>query len=229
MTNLIIASALFFAIHSLIAGTGARYWLIDKISERGYMALFSLVSLGSIVWMAMAYNDASVNAVQPLWNFYPAMNIVTAVLMLPALILVVAGLTSKNPMSAQQGKLLEGDDPATGIMRITRHPFLNGVALWAVLHVLNNGDVASVIFFGTFLVVVVLGMAHIDAKRARAHGPAWKAFAAKTSRLPFLAIIQGRNSLKVGEIGAMRLLAGVLVYVTLFAFHRLIFGVPVMV
>ena len=227
MTNLIIASALFFLIHSLIAGTGARYWLIDKISERGYMALFSLISLGSIIWMAMSYNDARLNAFQPLWSFYPWMNWVTAVLMLPALILVFVGLTSKNPMAAQQGQLLDGDDAATGIMRVTRHPFLNGAALWALLHILSNGDVASLIFFGTFLAVVVLGMAHIDAKRARAHGAAWNGFAGKTSRLPFLAIMQGRNTLKLGEIGAWRIAVGVLIYVIFFAFHRLIFGMPV--
>jgi uncharacterized membrane protein len=57
MIHLIIASVLFFAIHSLIAGTGARYWLIDKIGRGGYMGLFSLASPGSIVWMAMSYDS----------------------------------------------------------------------------------------------------------------------------------------------------------------------------
>ena len=227
MTTLIIASALFFGIHSFIAGTGARYWLIGKISEQGYMAAFSVASLGSIIWMAVSYNDASINAYHPLWDTYPWGGWLTVILMVPALILVVLGLASKNPMSAQQGGLLEGEAPAVGIMRISRHPFLNGAALWAATHLIVNGDMASVIFFGTFLAVVMLGMGHIDAKRAREHGAAWDAFAQKTSRLPFLAIVQGRNSLNMREIGVMRIVIAVAIYGLIYHLHGWAFGMPV--
>ena len=227
MTHLIIASVLFFAIHSLVAGTGLRYWLIDKIGRGGYMGLFSLASLGSIVWMAMSYNLVQANEFRHLWDFYPFIDWITIVLMLPVIILAVVGLTAKNPMAAEQGKLLADGDSATGMMRISRHPFLNAAGLWAILHLLSNGDMGSLVFFGTFVLVVAFGMRSIDNKRAKEQGAAWDAFAAKTSRLPFVAIAQGRNTLNIGEIGAVRPIAGVFIYALLYVFHGAIFGVSI--
>jgi uncharacterized membrane protein len=65
--------------------------------------------------------------------------------------------------------------------------------------VLANGDLASVLFFGTLLAVAFLGTFSIDAKRRRKLGNIWEGFAAKTSNVPFGAVIGGRNSLKFGE------------------------------
>jgi uncharacterized membrane protein len=143
-----------------------------------------------------------------LWDFYPFIDWITIVLMLPVMILAVVGLTAKNPMAAEQGKLLNDGDPATGMMRISRHHFLNAAGLWAILHLLSNGDQGSLIFFGTFVLVVAFGMRSIDAKRAKEQGAAWDDFAAKTSRLPFVAIAQGRNTLNIGEIGAAQRASG---------------------
>ena len=66
----------------------------------------------------------------------------------------------------------------------------------------------------------------IDAKRARAYGERWAAFAAQTSVLPFAAIAAGRNRFVVHEIGTWRLLLGAVVYVALLAGHRWLIGVP---
>ena len=71
---------------------------------------------------------------------------------------------------------------------MTRHPFLMGVALWAFLHLVANGDVASVLLFGTLLVVALAGAPSIDAKRRRGVGEqAWNGFASRTSIVPFAA------------------------------------------
>ena len=80
------------------------------------------------------------------------------------------------------------------MLRITRHPFLWGVALWAAGHLMVNGDLASLILFGSLLVLAVFGTGSIDAKRRRALGEKWDAFAAKTSAVPFAAIAAGRQS-----------------------------------
>ena len=224
MTNLVLAAALFFFIHTLVAGTAARYWLIAKIGRLGYMGLFSVVSIAAIVWMAMSYNAAQMTDFRLLWDFYPFIDWLSIVLMFPALVLAVIGLLSKNPMAAEQGDLLRVGDPAAGIMRVTRHPFLSGVGLWAILHLLSNGDLASVILFGTFLLVAAFGMASIDRKRARDYGADWETFKAQTSRLPFVAIFQGRNSLKPGEIGIGRIGLGVVAYAAIYYFHGSIFG-----
>jgi hypothetical protein len=65
---------------------------------------------------------------------------IAIILMLPASLLVVIGLTTPNPTSvAQEGRV---GQPPQGIVRVTRHPFLTGVGLWALVHLIGNGDVA---------------------------------------------------------------------------------------
>src|ERR687883_287202 len=68
--------------------------------------------------------------------------------------------------TAMGGDALLGAEP-TGIQRVTRHPMLWSFAIWAAVHVIGNGDTASLVFFGAFLVTALAGMPSIDAKLAR--------------------------------------------------------------
>jgi len=89
--------------------------------------------------------------------------------MLPAFLLAVIGLTTSNPtIVGEEGRVAR---PPEGIVRVTRHPFLIGVGLWAVVHLIANGDLASFIFFGSLAVTALAGTVSIDAKRRRALGP----------------------------------------------------------
>src|SRR5499426_3217106 len=98
--------------------------------------------------------------------------------MVPAALLVVIGLTTPNPTSVlQEGRL---GQPPQGIVRITRHPFLTGVGLWALVHLIGNGDLASLVFFATWAIVALAGTVSIDGKRRRLLGAAWEPFAAQT-------------------------------------------------
>jgi uncharacterized membrane protein len=120
-----------------------------------------------------------------------------------------------------ESKVGQGPEAARGIVRITRHPFLWGVALWALVHLIVNGDLASLIFFGSLLVLAVVGTLSIDAKRRRSFGEQWSRFANVTSDVPFAAIAAGRNRLgpALAEIGLWRPLAAILVYAVAFYFH----------
>ena len=131
--------------------------------------------------------------------------------MLPAFLLVVIGLTTPNPTAVAQENLV--DRAPLGIVRITRHPFLMGTALWAAIHLVGNGDEASFLFFSALLIVSVAGTVSIDAKRARSLGAsAWSGFARRTSIVPFAAILAGRNTLSLAELGWWRPAAGVAAY-----------------
>jgi uncharacterized membrane protein len=144
--------------------------------------------------------------------------------MLPAFLLVVIGLATPNPTSVGQEARI-AQDPQ-GIVRVTRHPFLTGVGLWALVHLIANGDWASLVFFGTFAVVAGTGTVSIDAKRRRNQGDAaWQAFAARTSILPFVAILQGRNGFNADEIGGWRALLGLVAYALMLGGHSRLFGV----
>jgi len=223
MTSLIAASALFFAIHIFVSGTPLRSGILAAVGEQAYRGIFSLASLGSVVWMGFAY--ARAKNLEPMWVAPSWLPHVGALVLLIAFLFAVIGLATPNPTSVQQeGVLKRGDDAAKGIVRITRHPFLWGVALWSAFHVAANGDRASIVFFGTFLVVALAGMVSIDKKRKRALGAEWESFSAKTSLVPFAAIISGRNSLKIGEIGAIRFVVAGAVFALVFWGHGWLFG-----
>ncbi len=204
------AGVFFVGIHLLIAGTRVRDRLVDRIGEGAYVGLFSLLSFVGIWWLCAAWARSAVAA--PWWD-WTALRPVVWVLMFVAFQLAAVGLTTPSPTSAGGDKLLESDEPARGILRITRHPFLWGVALWGLCHLLVNPDGPAFLFFGAFTALALLGPRSIDAKRARKHGEAWTRFAAKTSNLPFAAIAGGRNRIVVSELGWWRVALGVALYV----------------
>jgi len=141
---------------------------------------------------------------------------------LVGVLLVVIGLASPNPTSVgMEGAIAKGADAVHGITRITRHPFLWGVGLWALAHLVVNGDLASLILFGSLLLLSLGGSASIDAKKRRQLGERWQQFAASTSNVPFGAIATGRNALRpaLAEIGILRPLLALLVFVATFWLH----------
>jgi uncharacterized membrane protein len=142
-----------------------------------------------------------------------------------AFVLGLQGLLIRNPTAVQQEGAIGREGAVHGVLRITRHPFLWGVVLWSGFHLLTNGDLASVIFFGTFFVVALLGTFSIDAKLRRRLGAAWDAFAAKTSNVPFAAAIAGRNPLNIGESLGWRFWLALLIFVALLFAHSHLFGV----
>lgn len=227
MTALIAAAAFFVLLHLLVSGTRLRGAIVGVVGERPYMALFSLASFGGIAWLSIAYGDARGTG-GLYWDVGPAGRHAAYLIQLLAVLFVVPGLTTANPTSVKQEGSLDRPDVARGMLRITRHPFLWGVAIWAAGHLLVNGDAPSVLLFGSLLALSLVGTASIDAKRRRALGPKWDAFAAQTSNLPFAAIAAGRQKLSLGEIGWWRILLAVAVWAALIWGHRYVSGVPLL-
>ena len=222
MTLLILAAALWIFVHVGISGTRLRDAAVARLGEGRFTLSFSIGSVVSIVLLVMAWQNAETTF---LWAAPDWLRWLLAILMLPALVLFMAS-HKRNPTAAGNKGL--GEEPR-GIQRITRHPMLMSFAIWAVVHLLGNGDTASLVFFGAFLVTAVAGMPSIDAKLARRHGDTWARFAQKTSILPFGAILAGRNRLVLSEIGWMPPVVGFAIWAALLHFHRGIFGVPALI
>jgi len=218
--SLVLAALFFAGIHLGIAGTAIRDRAIGILGKNGYVASFAVASVIGLGWLVMAYNQAPYLVT---WGMLEWWKPIAIILMLPAVLLVVIGLTTPNPTSvAQEGHV---GQPPQGIVRITRHPFLTGVALWALVHLIGNGDVASLIFFATWAIVALAGTVSIDAKRRRLLGAAWEPFAAQTSIVPFAAIATGRNRFVPGEIGLWRWAIALLAYVLMLGGHAPVIGV----
>ena len=225
MGNLAAAAAFFLAIHFGVSGTALRDRLVRAMGEKPYRGLFSLASLVGLIWLIRAYGNAPHVEV---WGQLLGLKPLATPLVLIAFLFVVIGLATPSPTVVGGEAQLSRDAPARGIIRITRHPFLWGVALWALVHLTINGDLASVILFGSLLVLAVGGTASIDRKRRSSFGQHWDRFASSTSNVPFAAIAGGRNQLGAAlrEIGIVRPLIAVAIFAAIFIFHARLFGVP---
>lgn len=217
MATLVLATAVFLLTH-FIASTPLRPALVRAIGEARYRGIYVLAAFATLGWMIWAY--ARVPAQPPLWT---PLRHAPLIVMPFALILIAGGLVRMNPTAVGAERLLKEAEPAQGMIRVTRHPFMWGVILWAAAHILANGDAKSAVFFGGFLALAALGTVLID-HRKRAL-PDWPRFAQRTSNLPFLAIVQGRNRVVGSEIGWKRPAMALLVYAVLLWMHPWLFGV----
>jgi uncharacterized membrane protein len=220
MTVLALAAAFWLAIHIGISGTALRGRLVRALGERAFAGLYSLLSIAALALLIWSFGRAGT---QPLWGPLPTLAYwLLAALMLPAFLLFVASLAGANPTLS--GQTL-GEAGPRGVTRITRHPMMCAFSLWALLHVLGNGDLAALLFFGTFGVTALVGMPSIDAKIAARDPAAWSRLSATTSILPFGAIAAGRNRFVPGEIPWWVWLTGTALWAAMLHFHAGLIGV----
>ncbi|MGH6952223.1 MAG: NnrU family protein [Vitreimonas sp.] len=209
------ALALFVLIHVGVSATGLRATLLARIGEGPYRAVFALVSLGLLVWLIQGFGAMRADPFDPLnealwappaWLRGPAMGLAAL-----GVIFVVAGLFAPGPtLAGYEKRGLERAEPAYGMLRITRHPFLWGVALWAAGHLLANGERFALMLFGALGLMVLFGARSIDRKGRARDAEGYARFEAVSSNIPFAAIVQGRNRLALGEI-AIPVLVGLAV------------------
>ncbi len=216
--DLAYATAFFVLIHFLVSGSPLRGVFVGIVGEAAFRGLFALFSLAGLVWMAAAYRVAPYD---PVWSAGWFTHVPHAVMPF-ALIALVAARTTPSPTGIGGEKRLA--EPPRGIARITRHPMMWAVALWAAAHLVARGDVAALIFFGGLLVLSLFGPLQIDAKRRHADRDTWRDYAAVTSYLPFGAVIARRTRLSWSEIGWRPVALGLAIYAALLLAHRLLFG-----
>jgi uncharacterized membrane protein len=206
---LALASAAFLATH-FVSSTPLRAALVAKIGEWPYVGLYSAVAFLTLGWMAWAFAQA------PREALFSGSRQISLVLMPIAFVLLACGF-GRNPTLVGADKLLKSEEPARGMIRVTRHPIMWGFMLWAAAHILARGDVKALIFFGTFILLAGIGTLAMDARK-RAN-PDWARFAGVTSHVPFVAIAQGRNRIAWREIGWLRPLIGLAAFFAVLSFH----------
>lgn len=217
MLHLLAGVLVFFGGHVLLSSAPVRPGVVARLGERGFLALYSTVALIGLVWLGYGY------AVAPREHWWggPGLAAVPVLLMAPAALLYVGAFSQRNPTSVGQSA---DADAARGIMRITRHPFLWAMALWAAGHLVVNGDLPSLLLFGGMLALALIGMRAIDRKARRRDPVGFAAFEARTSVIPFAAIAQGRNRLVWSEIGWGRVAIAAILYAVLIGLHPLVIG-----
>lgn len=215
---LVFATLAFIGIHALPA-TPLRGAAVKALGEAAYLGLFSLTSVALLAWMAFEYSRA------PFEGLWPGLRLVPLAATPVAFVLLACGLLGRNPTLSGQAGALKREDPARGIIRVTRHPVMWAIMLWAAAHLLAIGSLQAVIFFGGLLLLAGAGTTLQDTRNARRLGEDWARFAALTSNVPFVAIARGRNRLAWREIGWTAPAAGLAACAVVLYFHAWLFGV----
>jgi uncharacterized membrane protein len=225
MTMLAAAAAVFVLMHLLISGTPLRDRITGIIGEGAYMGLFSLASIAALTWLIIAFAHARGGPGDTVfWTVTPVTRHPAIGLVLIAFLFMIPGLLSNSPTRVAGGGQVDKASAIRGMTRITRHPFLWGAAIWAFAHLLVNGALSAILLFGSILILGLFGPLSIDAKRMRALGERYGAFKAQTSNIPFAAIVQGRQTLKISELW-WRLIVALALFVLVLMFHAKLFGV----
>jgi uncharacterized membrane protein len=153
MWLLLIGLGLFFVAHLVPTRPDLRTRLVARFGAGRYSGLFSVVSLVALAMIVWGYGrmQGLARGNPQVWDPPAWSKHVTMLLMVPALILLVAAYVPSR------------------IRNATRHPMLIAIMLWALGHLLANGDLASLLLFGSFLAYAVYD--RISAGQRHALGP----------------------------------------------------------
>jgi len=133
LASIIVGLAVFVGAHVFVTMREPRASVITRIGEGPYKGLFSLVSLIGVILIAWGFARYRSLGYIEVWSPPAWTRHVTLLLVWPAIIFIVAAY-------------IPGD-----IKRHLKHPMLVGVKLWAVAHLISNGDLGSIILFGSIL------------------------------------------------------------------------------
>ena len=224
MQTLILTIALFILAHSIPVIGPVRRALIATMGKGAYIVGYSMLSIGLLGWVGIAYSEAPFIELWPDYGPWSSVRWMPIIFMLPACIFAVATFTNPNPLSVAL-KSAPFDPAHPGVVAITRHPLIWALLLWSGAHLIANGDVASVILFGLFTILGAVGPLSIDARKKRALGPeAWASLSAASSNIPFVAILRGRARLDMGGLGWPTIGLGIVIYLGLIWAHAPMIG-----
>ena len=211
-----LAFAGFFLTHSVPLRPSLRPWLQARLGRAGFTFAYSFLSLAVLAWLIAAAGRAPF---VPVWHWAPWRNHVVLTAMLPVCLILGLAIARPNPFSFGGARDDSFDPARPGIVRLTRHPLLVAMVIWAGAHALANGDLAHVILFGTFVGFAFLGMSLVDRRRRRAMGERWVRLDHARRHAPFLPPAVSWSG------AAIRLASGVALYLVLLWLHPWLFGV----
>lgn len=160
MTLLILGLAIFLGTHSIhMLAPGFRQAGINKLGLWGWKGIFAVISIIGFVLLVMGYGEARQD---PTWLYHAPTwtRHLAALLMIPAMVLLVATYIPGTRMKASMG-----------------HPMLIATKTWALAHLFANGGLHDVILFGAFLAWAVADFI-VSRKRDRAAGTTYPAVGA---------------------------------------------------
>ena len=212
----------FLFAHMLPARPAIRTALVSRLGRVAYIGIYSVLSVGLLMWVARAAARAPY---VELWPYDERLVLAPIAGMVVACLLLVFGLSSPNPLSLGRGA---GFDPVSpGIAAVVRHPVLWAALIWVATHLVVNGDVSHLVVFGAFGVLAIVGMLALDRRsRRRVDAGQWNTLARYTSNIPFVGLLRGATP-RIGPKTVLRVAGAAALYALLVVSHEILAGVPI--
>jgi len=214
-------TGLFLITHLGVSGGEVRPRLVNALGETAFRGVYSLISLATFIPLIVVFGYHK-HAGPMLWNLRGVGFVrgLSWLMMLTAVIMLVGGLS--NPAPAAMGARASGKP--RGIVKLTRHPFFVSSVLFGLAHMLMNGWAGDLIFFGSFVVLGIVGGWHQDQRKISELGDSYRRLLAETSFVPGAALWAGRQRWEAGDTPWRSIAIGAVLTLLLMVFHPMIFG-----
>ena len=186
----------FAVAHSGLAAL--RPWGESRIGPRPYRVLFALVSIPLATILVIYFFNHRYDGIQ-LWQVQGVSGVKTLVWSLSALSFIFLYPATFNLLEIAAIAKPEVHLYETGIIRITRHPQMVGQVIWCIAHTLWLGTSFTLVTSIGLIAHHLFAVWHGDRRLSQRYGEAFTAAKERTSILPFLAIVQGRQTLELQE------------------------------
>ncbi len=192
--------------------------LIKGLGEKSFLLIYSLVSFitfGGAIWIFSRQDNLG----PILWFLPQGLYPVVQILVLIAFLFFVLSVKDASPTGMSPAKM-----KVRGVLHITRHPMNMSFAAFGLAHMLANGCLGDLVFFGSIFLVGFFGSYHQDRRKLREKGEPFRAFQEETGIFPFSAIIKRKTKLAPGEFSFVFVLLAIAAYVVVFLLHDKLFG-----
>jgi uncharacterized membrane protein len=211
--NLVAANVAFVGTHFAMSHP-LRAPLVAKLGAGGFQAAYSLVSFATLGWVAFAFKAAPGG---DLGGSGEAGWIIATLLTWPAMVLLSGSLIGNPALPTPMAEAQARAEPK-GVFKITRHPMMWGIGLWAASHLVLLWSTRTMVTALAMGILALVGAKLQDAKKEALMGASWAEWESKTSYWPQLH--------KLLSAGAVPLVAGTVLWLAGSWLHLWSAGIP---
>ena len=180
--NLVAACLAFVGTHFAMSHP-LRAGMVGVFGEKGFQGVYSLVSLATFAWMALAFRAAPAHT--PLWTGFDDISWgIGSLVALVAMVLFAGSLMVRNPALPMPGAEAAARAEPAGVLKVTRHPMMWGFALWGVSHLVAAPTARTLVLASAVTFLALVGSHLQDRKKETLMGEAWSSWESRTSYWP---------------------------------------------